>query len=85
MEILIFFANNTESPFSTLFNFRRVQCAHTAVIALEIKEKENLLKTNDNNTARNAKNTDPKFFSKRLKSIYGIPYLKAKNSVLCPC
>ena len=30
-------------------------------------------------TARNSKNTDPKFFSKRFKSIYGLLYFKLKK------
>ena len=28
---------------------------------------------------RNAKNTNPKFFSKRFMSIYGLPYFKLKT------
>ena len=43
------------------------------------------LNLTNSNTARNAKNTDPKFFFKRLKSIYGLPSFKLKNSVFCPC
>ena len=42
-------------------------------------------KTQGQNTAQNANNTVPSFFSKWFKSIYGLPYFMLKNSIFCPC
>ena len=49
------------------------------------KESPQEMVVGGNSTEQNAENTDPKFFSKRCKSIYRLSYFKLKNSVFWPC
>ena len=57
-----------------------VKCAQIALIALKKRKTKLIFKNRQTKWHwRNAKNTVLKFFSKRFKSIYGLPYLKLKK------
>ena len=82
-ENLYFFANNTESPFLTLFSFvLGGMCPHRSNCAINTeKRKKNLIKGTNKITLRKIQKLRiQNFFSKRFKSIYGLPYFELKKT-----
>ena len=61
-------------------------CPHSSNCPKNTEKRKLIFKKSSNEiTAKNAKNTDPKFFSKQCKSIYGYLYFTLKKPVFFPC
>ena len=87
MENPYFFANNTESPFLIIFSLGQgVFCQHRSNCP-ERTEKPNEKSRKGKNkiTLREMKKRRIQNFFQTVKSIYGLPYFKLKNSVFWTC